>query len=356
MSVRRGNDIIAGNPAVLWDIKENNPFFFGESHYFPVDPQNGSWLVSNGQYNSGAVYLDFWRQLNLVELDPTLNVGDSKQIAGKTYIKRGLSVKLDSETYTDYDFVVNQGTTLFRLPLLNGEEDLPSDTKIENPFTKTVVSGESFTAPYNGFLYLEMGSSGLRVIRNGFQQIFVGTANGTSAGETIFLRKGDVCIIYPWNDGGVAPVLTQSWFIKANNSGVLCYYVGDIVIDSGLIDAAAVLNVLSNKISFDDLRTCHTCIETYTNGASWYRLYDDKWIIQGGTSTISALGTTIYFLKSYANTNYSLALAGSDTSGDPSIVSFAYRSKAAGSFVMDCGYNGTFYASNFSWIACGYEA
>ena len=45
--------------------------------------------------------------------------------------------------------------------------------------------------------------------------------------------------------------------------------------------------------------------ETYQNGNSWYRIWSDGWIEQGGKTTIpTASGTTINFLKSFSNTNY----------------------------------------------------
>ena len=44
-------------------------------------------------------------------------------------------------------------------------------------------------------------------------------------------------------------------------------------------------------------------IETYTDGTSWYRLYNSGWIEQGGESSAS-IGS-ISFIKEFANTNYS---------------------------------------------------
>lgn len=37
-------------------ILENNPFFFGQSIYSPIDPENMSWLKSDGEYKDGTVY------------------------------------------------------------------------------------------------------------------------------------------------------------------------------------------------------------------------------------------------------------------------------------------------------------
>lgn len=41
-------------------------------------------------------------------------------------------------------------------------------------------------------------------------------------------------------------------------------------------------------------------IDSFNNGASWYRVYDDKWCEQGGTSNVG----TINLLKHFIDTNY----------------------------------------------------
>ena len=106
-------------PAIR-EYKTNVPYVLGDSKYFEANPYNASWLESNGQYNSSTVYPDLWSQLQ-VELNSSLNVGDTIEISGKTYVKRGLPVVLSTDTITDYDFVVNQNDQTFRLPLKNGQ-------------------------------------------------------------------------------------------------------------------------------------------------------------------------------------------------------------------------------------------
>lgn len=45
--------------------------------------------------------------------------------------------------------------------------------------------------------------------------------------------------------------------------------------------------------------------ESHTNGTSWYRLYSDKWIEQGGQTTMSECAQpTINLLKTMKDTNY----------------------------------------------------
>ena len=60
-------------------------------------------------------------------------------------------------------------------------------------------------------------------------------------------------------------------------------------------------------ISTEECVQIYPVIETYSNGASWYRIYGDGWCEQGGEASWSGNPTlTIILLKQYANTNYNL--------------------------------------------------
>ncbi len=101
-----------------------------------------------------------------------------------------------------------------------------------------------------------------------------------------------------------------------------------------------------------DLATAKAYIvETYKNGASWYRIWSDGWIEQGGIT--SQTNTTINFLKSFSNTNY--------------IFTATKRNPTTGSWGPEKGPIGTSgakvssiitasYTDNYplSWRACGY--
>ena len=59
-------------------------------------------------------------------------------------------------------------------------------------------------------------------------------------------------------------------------------------------------------VDYNDIKNMKSYItESYQNGTSWYRVWSDGWIEQGGKTTISSSsGTTITFLKPFTNTNY----------------------------------------------------
>lgn len=60
IQVATGNDSYAD---LQTEVQLNNPFFFGIGEYFENEPNNASWLISSGQWNSGATYISFYNWL-----------------------------------------------------------------------------------------------------------------------------------------------------------------------------------------------------------------------------------------------------------------------------------------------------
>ena len=362
-------------PAIR-EYEINTPFFFGWSQYFENAPYNASLLASLGQYNASTLYPDLWSQLQ-VELNASLNVGDTIEISGKTYVKRGLPVKLSTDTYDDYDFVVNTVDETFRLPLLNGEEDLPGSTVTIEDITQP----KTFTAEHNMYVSCNVNISGtgrlLLVINNTTSGIkeyneYNGAKDG--AGCTLFAKKGD-SLSYGFSASGFT--ITQNKLIlnKAVGNGTLYYYVGETIQDASMINAGAVLSDVAdlkqNKADIDlsninntnnvaasnlNSKGIRTVVETYKNGLNWYRVWSDGWIEQGGVFTAMAnSGQIANLLKPYSDTNFSCYATlrhGSDSSDGVSSVYIAPETTNTIRAVRD--YYGTPVTATTCWYACGY--
>lgn len=253
-------------PAIR-EYEINTPFFFGQSMYSENAPYNASWLASNGQANSANTYPDFWTQLMLVEANHDLNVGDTFEYEGKTYIKRGLPVVVDNTwgtrvsggitpEYTDYDFVLNFHQKIFRLPLLNGEEDIPDyEHKINNVITGTINStGQTYTALKSGLFYQQVningGNSVVVSVNNVVQQNLFEASSQYSTGINVEVRKGDIIKLFVGYGSGTGRI-ENCWLTPFKGNGTLYYYVGDTVQDASLINVGAVLGQLSNKVDVD---------------------------------------------------------------------------------------------------------
>lgn len=114
-----------------------------------------------------------------------------------------------------------------------------------------------------------------------------------------------------------------------NHNLVLNYDSSTLDVDNG------ALKVKDNTfIAEASLQTVHCVIETYQDGASWYRLYDDGWVEQGG---YIANAGTISFLIEYRDTNFTFV------NGGPNYVTSVTTSTAVVNGAM-------------AWRACGYAA
>ncbi len=222
-------------PAIR-EYEINTPFFFGQSMYSDVAPDNASWLASNGQYNARSVYPDYYDWL--VE---KMNAGVSGFVAS-------------TATYTDYDFVINQNDQTFRLPLLNGEEDLPDyEHKIDNVITGTINStGQTYTAPKSGLFYQQVNIAGDNsvavTVNNVVQQNLYEASSQYSTGFNVEVRKGDIIKLFVGYGSGTGTI-ENCWLTPFKGNGTLYYYVGETVQDASLINAGAILGQLSDKIS-----------------------------------------------------------------------------------------------------------
>ena len=93
-------------------------------------------------------------------------------------------------------------------------------------------------------------------------------------------------------------------------------------------------------------------VKKEVNGNNWYALYSDGWLEQGGVST----GQTVAFLKSFANTNYTLTLGHEfGNSSDANVwLQFAKGGKTTTGFTYA---NATTPANtSINWEAKGYAA
>ena len=309
------------------EIELNNPYSLFDSKYSDHELNNLSWLKSEGQWNAKAVYPTAYDKLLKVQ--------------NGTETVEGLSVKLSTETYTDYDFVLNTADETFRLPLLDGSESLLSDNYTELSFP--AQSTFSFFSPYNGWASLngkDSSATGSFYVAMRNQTRYFGTASGfekamSSAWRANVLRvnKGDKINIYTQ---GTIPFNTDNFVLrvyKATGNGSLYFYVGETVQNANLIDAGRIGEILPTKLDASKVKAY--IVETYQKGTSWYRIWSDGWCEQGGQTAAKGAAstvTTVNFLKPFANANY-CALA-TDYATTTSVVYFGCTSFTTSSMAI----------------------
>ena len=267
---------------IINEIELNNPYSFGDSKYSPVALNNLSWLKSEGQYNSKAVYPAYYEWL--------LKIYNGVEVVD------GVSVKLTTEEYTDYDWVLNTADETFRLPLLDGSEDLVSD-RYENLILE--ASGTNYTAPANGWYVLVKNSSASGQYLNmsntdkTASQIY---SSNTSQSLKVNLQvhKGDRVNIQ-YSLGGDTVVFR---FTYAQGNGSLYFYVGETVQNANLINAGRIEETLVKKVDMQQATIASFPSDRYidlTLGASGaeYTAPANGWVIlqAPASSTSSATAT-----------------------------------------------------------------
>ncbi len=284
-----------GTDASWVDISSelNNPFSLFDSKYSDHELNNLSWLKSEGQWNAKAVYPDAYDKL--------------LKVYNGTETVEGLSVKLSTETYTDYDFVLNTSEETFRLPLLDGSEDLPSNRYIDLAY---MGHNTSYTAPANGWYSIEgYGSNTTSLwLRNASAKVY-NSAPGfiesvSTSATSVQCKNGDT--VFAGYYGGT---ITHFRFIYAKGNGSLYFYVGETVQNANLIDAGRIGEQLANKQDVLEYKM----VDSYVNGASGYNIwqtplgnYCEQWgrYFPNGASQ----NYTTTFIKPFINNNYNIKI------------------------------------------------
>lgn len=259
----------------------NIPLVFGMSQYYKGEMNNVSWLKSEGQQNAKALYPDFYAWV----LEKANASTDGFKLSTATDI-------------TDYDFVINTTDETFRLPLKNGQENLPdySDNQVSlpMPFPKPYV------APSDGYLVggLTAGIANTTLSINGRPAGITNKGDDNFQGSVVVniaVKKGDVITIDDY-------FRDDLYFIPLQGNGNLYYYCGNTTQNETLINVGEITNALAGKLDIPVRYPVEVSDKSLM--PSWYVVYNDGWCEQGGIMTGSGTGArvTLTYLKPYINT------------------------------------------------------
>ena len=204
---------------IINEIELNNPFSLLDYKYSEYELNNLSWLRSNGQYNSKAVYPAVYELL--------------LKIYNGTETKAGVSVKLSTETFTDYDFVLNTAEETFRLPI-----------KVKLASGKAVVGNGKALGLDNGITG-GVGLASPNVVNDGsLRQLTVAydTEVGTYAGVSSGAAQ------YGFLACGVTTDATKSGIETSDSDLYLYFYVGETVQNANLINAGRIEEKIASLI------------------------------------------------------------------------------------------------------------
>lgn len=208
---------------IVNDIELNNPYSLFDYKYSPFELNNISWLRSNGQWNAKSVYPDAYNKL--------------LKVYNGTETVEGLSVKLSTESYTNYDFVINTSDETFRLPIDTIDHPINSTGTLPVKGNGMAIGLTDGNGHYVGTGY---NTSNDIVVR---QEIYGKSLPSTySSGTTGLSNQVNLGITTDSSKSGIVADLTSK---KANL--YLYFYVGETVQNANLIDAGRIGEVLPTK-------------------------------------------------------------------------------------------------------------
>lgn len=383
------------------EIELNNPFFFGMSQYFDVEPNNLSWLKSDGVYKPKSVYPDYYNWIlenvnkgvegfkgqegycfiatdsssyywwvstespvvgasvyrydvgvNSMFFDGTVETLTSNGFTftsifeGSSYTvtrdsSKDTSILHPTAWITDNDFEINTSDETFRLPLKNGTEGMfGGGAVVGNGYGLGLTPDGS-----NLFMLSKYGGDGNDTNSRPSGPHGAPVPVGGSAGA-----MGGGYTNIAW---GVHPDPAKSGLVVANAGVVpdgwaLYYYVGATVQNANLIDAGRMQEQITNI----NAPSRGYLVQSYVNGTSGYRVYSDGWCEQWGRITVGLdASVSVTFLKPFMNASYyanwiscnGYTQNGEGTRACDNLTTTSMRI-----------YNGQDCAMLANWYACGY--
>ena len=207
----------------------NNPFSLFDYKYADAPIYNMSWLQANGNWYAKSVYVSAYEAL-VVENNSDITAGTTTTLpSGGSYTKRGLSVKVSTDEYTDTDFVINTTDETFRLPLkaaltpVTGGSIPVIGNGMAMGLTNAVNSQVITLKSYTDGAELDVNGGGRTLPYN------VGGFNRPASGNVVGLSKD------PTKSGVIAD-------ISASTGLYLYYYVGETTQSQYIINNSQKLN------------------------------------------------------------------------------------------------------------------
>jgi hypothetical protein len=239
---------------------------------------NLSWLASNGQWNDGNMYLTFYNYY-------------VTQIGQKF---AGGYVKESTDDYDDYDLVINQSDMTFRLPLIGGERCV-IETHVEGTDGYRIYSdgyceqwGRTTSQPTSITFKKTMANADYCVLTTADVNITNHTGGREPVAYNLTVSGFSCFLVYAGNSTASYWDAGTQWkiagYLASDQYTVppLYFKVSNAVVNEELLDVSEVMDKAVLKTS---LKEAHVVIDSYVNGTSGYRIWDDGYCEQWGETT-----------------------------------------------------------------------
>ena len=281
------------------------PLFTGM--YFDFTPNHVSWLKAGEQANNGGLYASAYNTLVNELTTPTygLKVIDTTAMQSNVDYSEYWKVDQDAMTFTTPTrtaqrvLVAKKEATAQDPTWFNWYSDgwLEQGGSIEATTSGSVLLIKPFSSVnYSAFATVEGAAQSYTcsVVINSTSEITV--QSGTASSSTKL-----------WQTSGYGAIPSLSDYTEDIK---LYFKVNNAVENKDLIDLGEITEALADKIGTTECKAYVT--ETYSNGTSWYRVWSDGWIEQGGYWVGNPQNYTveISLLKPYKTWEYHVSLSG----------------------------------------------
>lgn len=213
--------------------------------------------ITTSENDTLPLFYNFYSQEDMTTTGAYVNASLGSWLSGNVYTtaynelvnKLGTdNVKANTDTYTDYDFVVNQDDMTFRLPLLNGDEN-KVDWNTAINLSSYSSSTNIYTVPQDGVVYFRTTLADDKILYIHIDDLYYNFFGRTGAGTDDSADSGQLAVnkgqkIYYRLEGG--DVVINFYPYKGN--GNLYYKLANAVTNLELLDVAKVTA---------DLNTCY---------------------------------------------------------------------------------------------------
>ena len=250
-----------------WSLSDGTGSVYTESvnpaigdYVYGDNPLNKKWGVITSVTDTTIIYSNLKGATNVTKNRNTDIDGlyytydmDNINVISKNTLENG---NYSSGNFTDYDYIVDEETQTFRLPLKNGLESLPGDEYTS--FNVTTIN-QMFKATHNGYVTVlkQVSATGQFLAARAYttkgesdsdikysQEVRSGGKNNLAV--TIFVKRGDKYNI-GWSTNDTITDITWARFTPAIGNGSLYYYVGDTLQNVDIMNVARIEETLVDK-------------------------------------------------------------------------------------------------------------
>ena len=333
------------------------PLFTGM--YYDFTPNHVSWLKAGQQANSGPLYTTAYNTLVSELTDPTygLKIIDVDNMQSDVDYSEYWKVDQDAMTFTTPTRTAERVLVAKKEPTAQDPTwyNWYSDGWLEqggvDSSTNTTTSPISLIKPYTTADY--------SVLLTRYQDYSSTDADTilvkSKAQDSFVINKLLANINAIWQTSGYGAIPSLSDYTEDIK---LYFKVANAVEDLELLNVGAITESLANKLDADHSNDTKPYItETYQNGTSWYRVWSDGWIEQGGYFVSNGTGYgQVTLMKPYSSSVYNIQVTEQQAAYTDSGTSFNWYGKPCGPLTNNSFYVKASVASQigFHWLTIGY--